>query len=154
MKQIYLGIATIAVFTFLLAVFVFGLTFYQDYSTRQYVNQYYDDLIKGNYDNAFEHLYPWSGNPDKPPWVSSRAAKGIFLKNVSSLGARGYRIVRVDDIVVMEKGSLLGAKVKLTVSLKGQLKQVEENLAFYNAKIVVTDSQDPYAHYRDGKLAN
>ncbi len=152
MRQIVLGIVTVVVFTTVLTVFVIGLAFYQDYSTRKYVNQYYDDMIKEDYEGAYKHLHLWAGNPDQPLAASPTAAKQAFLKKVSALKKQEYRIVSVDDIVVTEEGSHLGARVKLTVNIKGQSRRLQEHLNFYETKIVITDSQDPFARYRDGQL--
>lgn len=153
-KQIILGIAAVTCLVVILAGFIIGLSVYDDYSAREFVRQYYEDMIQGNYDDAFAHVHLWTDAPDKPVRISAGSAQKAFLKKVSFLKARGYKIDRVDDIAIVQEGSNYGAKVKLTIDINGRQKQVDEHLNLYDARLVVTDSEDPFAHYRDGLLTN
>lgn len=152
MKRIIIGIVSVAILTAALTAVVIGLAFYQDYTTKKFVNGYYDGLIKGDYDAALSYVNVWSSDPAHSPKIDSAAVKSHFIDKISTLKSHNYQVTKVDKVIVIADGSKLGASVKLTVSYNGITKQVNERLHFYNKKIVIVESQDSLAHYRDGKL--
>lgn len=154
MKQIVYGTATILVLAVLLSGFIFCIKVYQNYSNKQYITQYYQDTISGKYEEAFNHLQPWNQKPGELVNISADGVKAKFLHKAAELKNIKYKIVKVDNISLTDEGAALGAQVNLTIQVNGRTKKVREHLDFYNAKIVIMESQDPYVHYRDGKISN
>lgn len=152
MKRFTVGVLALFIFVIMFSGLLAGIAFYQDYSTRKFVEGYYENLIQGDYEKAYTYLHPWSEDPQQPLGVSRESAETDFMRGISFLREQGYEITHIDKVDVFADGSRLGATVKLTVSVKGETFRVEERILFYSSRMVIVHSQDKFAPYRDGKM--
>lgn len=140
----------------LLTIFVVGIISLFIYNSlvepKKVVEEYYTALVEEDYDTAFSHLLIWDLYVDVGTRLEETEAKERYLEKMDFLKQKGYKVKAFDITDVREKnGDYL---IDATVTIQNQKKEQEisETIRLMDQKLYITSSDDPYSHYRDGKM--
>lgn len=124
---------------------------------KNVTNDYYNALVNGNYEKAFEVLYLYDFVKDKHPTdgttLSKSLAKEFYLKKVNVLKENNYKVT---DFKIakfrQEDGHTFFAEITLFVELNGERFEWSETVDEWEGKVWIINGNDPFLKYRDGKL--
>ncbi|MGJ9458495.1 hypothetical protein [Oceanobacillus sp. CF4.6] len=124
---------------------------------KNVTNAYYNALVNGNYEKAFETLYLYDFVEDKHPTdgttLSKKETKEFYMKKVNVLKEKKYKVTDFEiKKFRQEDGHTFFAEITLNVEVNGDSFEWSETVDEWEGKAWVINGNDPFSKYRDGKM--
>ena len=124
---------------------------------KSVTNDYYNALVNGNYEKAFETLYLYDFAEDKHPTdgtiLNEEEAKEFYMEKINVLKENNYKVTNFEITKVRkEDGHTSFAEVTLNVEVNGESIEWHETVDEWEGKAWIINESDPFAKYRDGKM--
>lgn len=144
---------------FIFSLVLTGCNFREEKKAEGIIKNYYEAIIDGDYEKAFEqlYLYDYDSNTEdsklaKGTTLSEEKAKAFYLKKIDVLKEQNYKLKDFEIVdVEYEDGHSFWHHVKLEIDQNGQKFEWNEVAEIYKGKLLIGE-EDPYAKYRDGKM--
>ena len=148
MKKILLVVSVIC-----LTITLIGCNNINERRAENTLEDYYQALIKEDYENAFEQLYIYEDDSSKQSSLSKEEAKKFYLEKIKFLKEenykfKGYNITELE----YEDGHSFWHHIDIEIEQNGETFNYKE-IAYYQDGKLKIDGEDPYILYRDGKMA-
>lgn len=151
-------ILIILIFTF--SLLLTGCNFIEEKKAEGILKNYYQAIIDGDYEKAFEqlHLYDYDSKNEVSKLVegatlSDEEAKALYLKKIDVLEQQNYKLKDFEIVdVEYEDGHSFWHHIKLEVEQNEQKFEWNEVAEIYEGKLLIGEKDDPYTKYRDGKV--
>jgi len=137
-----------------------GCNYIEEKKAKVIIEKYYQAVIDGDYENAFEqlHLYDYDSKTensklDEGITLSDGEGKAFYLKKIDVLKEQNYKLKDFEIVnVEYEDGHSFWYHIKLEVEQNGQKFEWDEVAEIYEGKLLIGEKDDPYVKYRDGKM--
>jgi hypothetical protein len=137
-----------------------GCNFTEEQKAEGIIKDYYQAIIDEDYEKAFEQLQLYDydaktgdGHFTKGTTFSQEEAKAFYLKKINVLMEQNYKFKGFEIIKVeYEDGHSFWHHIKLEVEQNGQKFEWNEVAIIYEGKLLISEKDDSYAKYRDGKM--
>jgi hypothetical protein len=137
-----------------------GCNFIEEKKAEGIIKNYYQAIIDGDYEKAFEqlHLYDYDIKTEdsklaEGTTLSDEEAKAFYLKKIDVLKEQNYKLKEFEIVEVeYADGHTFWHHIKLEVEQNGQNFEWTEVAEIYERKLLVGERDDPYTKYRDGKM--
>lgn len=137
-----------------------GCNFIEEKKAEGIINNYYQAIIDGDYEKAFEqlHLYDFDSKTEESKLaegttLSDEETKAFYLQKINVLKAQNYKLIDFEIVdIEYEDGHSFWHHIKLEVEQNGQKFEWNEVAEIYGGKLLIGEKDDPYAKYRDGKM--
>lgn len=145
---------------FIFSLMLTGCNFREEKKAEGIIKNYYEAIIDGDYEKAFEqlHLYDYDSNTEdsklaKGTTLTDEEAKEFYLKKIDVLKEQNYKLKDFEILdVEYEDGHSFWHHIKLEVEKNGQKFEWNEIAEIYEGKLLIGEKDDPYTQYRDGKM--
>ncbi|WP_282154766.1 hypothetical protein [Cytobacillus gottheilii] len=147
------------VFLLSLILILTGCNSTEERKAEGLIKDYYQSMIDGNYEKAFEqlHLFQYDVKTDdyklnEDITFSDEEAKEFYLKKVEISQDKGYTLTNFEiGEVEYEDGHSFWHHIKLQTEHNGQEFEWNETASIYNGKLLI-GGEDPFQIYRDGRM--
>ncbi|MEW9108753.1 MAG: hypothetical protein AB2374_05340 [Cytobacillus gottheilii] len=147
------------VFLLSLILILTGCNSTEERKAEGLIKEYYQSMIDGNYEKAFEqlHLFQYDGRTDDYKLdeefsLSAEEAKEFYLKKVEISQEKGYQLINFEiGEVEYEDGHSFWHHIKLQTEHNGQEFEWNETASIYNGRLLI-GGDDPFQIYRDGRM--
>ena len=151
---------TLIMLIFTFSLMLTGCNFIEEKKAEGIIKNYYQAIIDGDYEKAFEqlHLYDYDSKTEdsklaEGTTLSDEEAKAFYLKKIDVLKEQNYKLKDFEIVdVEYEDGHSFWHHIKLEVEQNGQKFEWNEVADIYEGKLLIGEKDDPYAKYRDGKM--
>lgn len=155
MKKLLLSML---IFTF--SLLLTGCKFIEEKKAEDTIKIYYQAIMDEDYEKAFEQLYVYDDESKtddsklvKGSTRTDEEAKVYYFKKIDILKEQNYKLNDFEIVEVeYEDGHSFWHHIKLDVEQNGQKFEWNEVADIYNGKLLIGETDDPFAQYRDGKL--
>lgn len=151
---------TLIMLIFTFSLMLTGCNFIEEKKAEGIIKNYYQAVIDGDYEKAFEqlHLYDYDSKTENSKLaegttLSNEESKAFYLKKIDVLKEQNYKLKDFEIVdVEYEDGHSFWHHIKLEVEQNGQKFEWNEVAEIYEGKLLIGEKDDPYAKYRDGKM--
>ena len=151
---------TLVMLIFTFSLMLTGCNFIEEKKAEVIIKNYYQAVIDGDYENAFEqlHLYDYDSKTENSKLaegttLSDEEAKAFYLKKIDLLKEQNYKLKGFEIVnVEYEDGHSFWHHIKLEIEQNGQKFKWNEVANSYEGKLLIGEKDDLYAKYRDGKM--
>jgi len=145
---------------FTLSSMLTGCNFIEEKKTEGIIKNYYQAIRDEDYEKAFEQLQLFDfdartgeGHYTEGTTLSDEEAKAFYLKKINVLKEQNYKLKDFEIIdIEYEDGHSFWHHIKLEVEQNGHKFEWNEVADIYEGKLIISEKDDPYAKYRDGKM--
>ena len=151
---------TLIMLIFTFSLMLTGCNFIEEKKAEGIIKNYYQAVIDGDYEKAFEqlHLYDYDSKTENSKLaegttLSNEESKAFYLKKIDVLKEQNYKLKDFEIVdVEYEDGHSFWHHIKLEVEQNGQKFECNEVAEIYEGKLLIGERDDSYAKYRDGKM--
>ncbi len=151
---------TLIMLIFTFSLMLTGCNFIEEKKAEGIIKNYYQAVIDGDYEKAFEqlHLYDYDSKTENSKLaegttLSNEESKAFYLKKIDVLKEENYKLKDFEIVdVEYEDGHSFWHHIKLEVEQNGQKFEWNEVAEIYEGKLLIGEKDDSYAKYRDGKM--
>jgi hypothetical protein len=93
-------------------------------------NNFFQNLIQENYEQAFRYVYYYDAASDLPPQISYSKAKSIWIDRVKALKDKGTYVKEYTNLRLRSDDTYPIGTVTLTIVEQGQEKTIQMNVWF------------------------
>ncbi|QTM98923.1 hypothetical protein ERJ70_06170 [Sediminibacillus dalangtanensis] len=123
------------------------------------INHYYQSLINGKYEDAFDVLYLYDYQENTNEHLSTGTAlteaeaKDFYMKKTAFLKEQNYAIKDYEiSEVEYADGHTFWHHISITAEVNGKREEYHEIAQIWKGKLLVGEREDPYVRFRDGKM--
>ena len=136
-----------------LSVSLTGCNNIEEKRAENAMKNYYQALVEGDYETAFQELYLYEESfSDGQTSLSNAEAQTIYLEKIKYLKEKNYKYkdFKITELEY-EDGNSFWHHLNIEVEQNGGIFNYEETAFFHEGKLKVS-GEDPYIQYRDGKM--
>lgn len=140
-------------FVLSLTLLLLGCNSIEEQQAEDLIENYYESLAKEDYETAFKELFLYEEDfPDEQTSLSNAEAQTLYLEKINYLKGQNYKINGFEITEVeYEDGHSFWHHLNIEVEQDGETFYYNEQAFFHEGKLKVS-GEDPYIHYRDGKM--
>lgn len=149
MKRLFLT----SLFVLSLSITLIGCNSIEEKKAENAIEQYYQALVKEDYEAAFKQLYLYEDDFSEQSSLSNEEAKNLYLEKFNYLKEQNYKFKGFEITELeYEDGHSFWHHLDVEVEQGGETLHYQEVAYFHEGKLKI-DGEDPYILYRDGKMA-
>ncbi|MBD0383720.1 hypothetical protein [Paenibacillus sedimenti] len=93
---------------------------------KQTAESFFEAVVRGYFDTAFEHVAYRVGTPDEAPGIEYAEAKRLWTERIGKLHGEGTRLLAYEQVAIRSEREIPQGVVKLRLTERGGAERTEE----------------------------